>query len=354
MKRAVIVVLLMMSIFMMSINLIAQEMRPIRDDVGYSWNPANMNRFMDFLKANPLEPRVKTPPLIAAISPHDDYLYAGKFYYDLFTRFKAKEVVIFGVTHNAIRKKLNQPQDKLIFEFYGSWFGPYRPVKISPLRDLIKNNLEPYRVIISNDAHAMEHSIEGMVPFLQYFNKDVAITPIMVTAMDFKTMDKLAGETADLIVSYIKKNNLQLGKDIFFLMSADANHYGKDFDNTPFGEDQNAHTTGTGLDQTIAHDHLDGPITREKIKKLLAKLCGSDFKGFNDTLWCGRYSIAFGTLTVMHVTEKLEKRPLKGKILNYSDTYSEGVLPITKTGLGITAPFSLKHWVGFFTAGFYL
>jgi len=38
--------------------------------------------------------------------------------------------------------------------------------------------------------------------------------------------------------AYIRANKLQLGRDIVFLISADANHYGRDFDNIPFGEDE--------------------------------------------------------------------------------------------------------------------
>jgi hypothetical protein len=52
--------------------------------------------------------------------------------------------------------------------------------------------------------------------------------------------------------------------------------------------------------------------------------------------------------------EKISGRGLKGRVFRYSDTYSEGVLPLKKAGFGITAPFSLKHWVGFFSAGFTL
>jgi len=52
--------------------------------------------------------------------------------------------------------------------------------------------------------------------------------------------------------------------------------------------------------------------------------------------------------------EKVSGRGLRGQVFRYSDTYSEGVLPLKKAGFGITAPFSLKHWVGFFSAGFYL
>jgi hypothetical protein len=30
------------------------------------------------------------------------------------------------------------------------------------------------------------------------------------------------------------------------------------------------------------------------------------------------------------------------------------VLPLKKTGMGTTAPFSLRHWVSFFSIGYYL
>jgi hypothetical protein len=45
---------------------------------------------------------------------------------------------------------------------------------------------------------------------------------------------------------------------------------------------------------------------------------------------------------------------LAGTLFKYSDTYSEGVLPLTKTGMGTTAPFSLRHWVSFCSIGYYL
>ena len=52
------------------------------------------------------------------------------------------------------------------------------------------------------------------------------------------------------------------------------------------------------------------------------------------------------------VTESGSK--LTGKVFKYSDTWTEGVLPVKETKMGITAPYSLKHWVGFLSAGFYL
>ena len=45
--------------------------------------------------------------------------------------------------------------------------------------------------IVSNKAQSIEHSIEALIPFLQYYNRDLKITPIMVTQMPFERMDEL-------------------------------------------------------------------------------------------------------------------------------------------------------------------
>jgi hypothetical protein len=45
---------------------------------------------------------------------------------------------------------------------------------------------------------------------------------------------------------------------------------------------------------------------------------------------------------------------LKGELIRYSDSYSEGVLPLRKIGLGTNAPFSLRHWVSYAALGYYL
>ena len=193
-----------------------QETRPIRDDVGYCWNNQQLDRLMDYLASTSTgEEPGQLPPLIAGISPHDDYLYAGRIYYRLFKHVNAKEVVIFGVTHSSVRKALGDPQDKLIFDAYTYWKGPYKNVNISNLREYLKEKLDKNLYITSNEAHQAEHSIEAMIPFLQHFNPDVRIAPIMVTGMNFETMERISGELASAIAAYIKENNLKIGKDIF-------------------------------------------------------------------------------------------------------------------------------------------
>jgi len=356
MKKVILFVLTIGFVF----NLPAENIRPVRDDIGYCWNAQQMDRFMDYLKSSytsdtnkDKQETGKRPLFIAGISPHDDYLYAGRVYYPLFKNITAREVVIFGVTHSTPRKKIGDPQNKIIFDSYDYWKGPYKNVKVSKLREFLKETLDPEMYITNNEAHRLEHSIEGMVPFLQYFNREVKITPIMVTGMPFDTMDILAGKLAAVLGSYLKENHLKVGRDIFFLISADANHYGKAFNNTVYGEDQKAHELGTARDKKIAYSFLNGEMTGEKIRGLTSELWGKTYRDYKDTVWCGKYSIPFGMLTVLHLMKKGTGKKLTGKILLYSDTYTEGVIPLKKPGFGITAPFSLKHWVGFFSTTFY-
>jgi hypothetical protein len=176
----------------------------------------------------------------------------------------------------------------------------------------------------------------------------------MVTAMPFEKMETLSERLAAVLADYIRANNLQPGRDIFFLISADANHYGRDFNNIPFGEDEKAHSQGTEQDRRFAQAAFSGPLEDNKIRGLTQQLWGATYMDYRNTYWCGKYDIPFGLLAISKTMEKISGRGLKGRVFRYSDTYSEGVLPLPKAGFGITAPYSLKHWVGFLSAGFYL
>ncbi len=330
-----------------------QEVRPVCDDVGFCWQGDRLDIFIDWLDKNCSDDKFESENLIAGISPHDDYLYAGKVYYPLYKLIGAKEVVIFGVTHGTVRKEINDPKNILILDEFDKWKGPYSDVEVSPLRDIIKDQLNPKNYIVSGTAQRLEHSIEGLIPFLQHYNRDVKITPIMVTGMPFEKMDSLSSELARIISAYVKKNNLKLGKDIFFLISNDANHYGEDFENQPYGLDEEAHGAATDNDKRIAAETFNGLVTGNKIKKLSGELWNEAGVKEKCPLWCGKYSIVFGLLTINKIVTESGKK-LSGKVFKYSDTWTEGVLPVKGTKMGITAPYSLKHWVGFLSAGFYL
>ncbi len=330
-----------------------QNVRPIRDNVGYPWQADKMDLFVKWLDENCEQQNFSPENLIAGISPHDDYLYAGKIYYPLYKLIHVKEVVIFGVTHGTVRKEINDTNKVLILDEFDKWKGSYKDIEISPLREIIKSKLKPEYFWVSNKAQTIEHSIEGLLPFLQHYNKDIKITPIMVTKISFERMDSISVELSNIILDYIKSKNYVLGKDIFFLMSNDANHYGEDFDNEPYGLDEKAHQTATDNDIRIADENLNGTISKEKIKNLSDELWPEAGINKSCPLWCGRYPMVFGLMTLKKIVSASNKK-ISGEVFSYSDTFTGSVLPVKGTMMGTTAPFSLKHWVGFLSAGFYL
>jgi MEMO1 family protein len=339
----------------LAIPLCAEETRPVRKGSGCSWSARQVDQLMGFARTQAPKVPDDLPPLVAGISPHVDYLHGARVYYPLFQRIFAPEVVIIGVTHRPIREKLGQPQDKLILDSYAEWQGPYGKTKVSQLRERIKERLDPRCYLVNNDAHCMEHSIDSLLPFLQRARRDVRITPIMVTAMSFETMDAMSERLAGIVADYMRENGLEPGRDVFFLISADANHYGEDFNNTHFGEGLEAYEKGTAHDRKLAETYLDGAISPGKVKALTAQLWGKDFKSYGNVVWCGHYSIPFGLLTVNHVLQKLSPgRHLAGRVFLYGDSRAAGDWPIEVTGIGATKPDSLGHWVGFLSAGFYV
>jgi AmmeMemoRadiSam system protein B len=334
----------------------AQEnnVRPVRDNVGFCWRASEMDTLMNYLSEHSETKTLDDGLLIGGISPHDDYLYAGRVYYPLYRLIRTKEVVIFGVTHGTVRKAMNDPKNVLILDDYKYWKGPYKNVEMSPLREFIKSRLNNNYYMVSDKAQDIEHSIEALVPFLQYFNRNVKITPIMVTQMSFDRMDSISTDLSGIIKEYITSNNLKPGKDIFFLISTDADHYGEDFDNSPFGEDEKAHAEATANDRRIANTYINADITYKDIEGLKNELWGSPDIKTPVPLWCGKYSVPFGMLSIYHIAKDLNLKNLHGKLSGYSDSWTEKTLPVYGTHMGTTAPFSLKHWCGYVAAGIYV
>ncbi len=330
-----------------------RKIRPVRDDVGFCWNPESMKTLVDYLAAREKE-QFRAEGLVAAISPHDDYLYAGRLYYPLFNIIRAREAVIFGVTHGTVRNEIKGLDSLLILDDHELWPGVLKPVEISPLRSYLKKHLKSGYFTVNNRAHQLEHSVEALIPFLQYFNPDIKITPIMVAPMPLDKMKEISEQLARVISAYLKENRLQPGRDVFFLISADGNHYGKDFNNLAFGEGRQAWEKALAFDRNLIDSYLTGRVTEKKVAGLTGELWGKTYLDYKSSYWCGKYSIPFGLLTVQKVMRKNSGRNVRGELIRFSDTYSEGVLPLTKIGLGTTAPFSLRHWVSFCSIAYYL
>lgn len=164
MKLIIKLVMVLILMVLFSNTTSAQYERPPKDSVGFPWTPADMDRLMGYLNRNAPKESFPSGGLIAGISPHDDYLYAGKVYYPLYKNIRAREFVIIGVTHGTVRKVIDDPKDLIILDNFDIWNGPYSTIKTSPLREEIKKKLNPQYFTVNDGAQTLEHSIEALLP----------------------------------------------------------------------------------------------------------------------------------------------------------------------------------------------
>jgi AmmeMemoRadiSam system protein B len=291
---------------------------------------------------------------IAGVCPHDDYYYAGRLYPLLLERIRAKTVILFGVFHKA---RAFGCRDRLVFDAYRRWRGPYGPVKVSPIREEIIRRLPADDYVVSNDMQMVEHSVEAIVPFLQAYNRDVEIISILVPYMGWDTMDRLAGKLASVLEAIAGENGWRLGRDVCVIASADAVHYGDSGwggrSYAEFGTDIQGYQEAVERDLELAEGYLAGSIEREQLRTFLYRCVDpADVTDYRIT-WCGRFSVPFALNVASRLTGALEARPLTGTLLDYGTSVSEASLDVEGLGgLGPTAPNHLHHFVGYAAIGY--
>jgi len=339
-----------------------EELRGLKDTVGFAISAPQMDLTVelsnkeeaDRIKENAEKMGLKEGSyFIAGISPHDDYIYAGPVYIHLYPYIKAKRVVIFGVSHYARRWKV---ENTLIFDSFKYWRGPYGKVKVSGLRDEIISKLPSTDYIVSSPMQAEEHSVEALVPWLQYFNRDVEIVSIMVPYMRWSKLDSLSKDLAKALAEIIKEHKWKPGVDIAFLMSNDCSHYGDQGwgvrNYAPFGVDCEGLKRATERDIKIAKETLCGKLSADKIHRFYSSVIDEkDYHQYRVT-WCGRFAVPFGANTLTYLMRELGRAPLRGTFLRYGESVELGELDLRDAGLGVTAPANLHHWVAYISIGY--
>ncbi len=323
------------------------------DTVGFAQYPWQMDSLMNRIKkyqGEQLENRTKylsKKTTKAVLCPHDDYSYVGFLYPATLEQIKAKTVIIFGVAHKAGKLHL---ENQIIFDSYDDWKGPYGNVKVSDLRQKIIDNLPKGLYQVNDSMQAMEHSVEAMIPWLQYFNPKVQIISILVPYMSFDRMKAIAGPLAEAIKKATASENLQWGKDFAFVLSSDAVHYGdvgwggQNF--AYFGTACTSYTHAKGQELEVMHT-ISGYISEGMIHKFCdLTVEKSDYHKYKWT-WCGRYSVPLGLLTINKLNEMLYDEPLHGQVIGYSTSIEREPIPVKDIRMGVTAPANDHHWVGY-------
>jgi len=289
---------------------------------------------------------------VAGVCPHDDHLYAGSVAIHLTERISAPRVILIGVFHRARDWDLS---DRLVFDRFTAWHGPWAPVPVDPLREQLLAALPADAVVVDDAMHEREHSLEALVPLLQAHHRDVTTVPILVPYMGWERLSQLADLLSGAVAGAIRSNGWQLGRDLAIVISSDAVHYGPDFDHAPFGIDAAGYQRAVDRDRTMAERFLAGPLTAEAAHELLATLVDErDVRSYRIP-WCGRFSIPFGMELLRRTSERLGRPVPAGTVLATGTSISGPQLPVSQAtrtaGLGTTAPSNLAHWVGYVASG---
>jgi len=334
------------------------KVRPVIDTVGFAhldWQVDSvMNRITRIHKSELSAAQVdSTTAWRLAICPHDDYTYASWLYPALLKNIKAKTIIIFGVAHKA--RQLNLA-DKIVFDSYTCWQGPYGNIKVSPVRDELRRAVSKDFSLVSDSLQGIEHSVESMLPFLQYYNRGVEIVSILVPAMDKVTMQGISSLLASGIAKSMKAHHLEWGKDVALLVTTDAVHYGDEDwggkNMAPYGADS------TGYAKAVLHEHeiIDNCLLGEPRPEMIHRFIDytvqpDNYKEYKWT-WCGRYSIPFGLLTAINLQKITSGQPLHGKYIGYSTSIDQKPLPVDDLRMGRTAIATIRHWVGYVSIGY--
>jgi len=346
-------------------NLINENRLILADNIGYAYTEKAFHEIINLSiekEQIEIENTDNFATFSAVIAAHDDHVYSSRVNIHIFPKFKCKRVIIFGVNH-----KTKGIHDHLIFDNFSEWRSIYGNVKVDKdLREKIIQELKEReyedKIIISNEIHAKEYSIEALIPWLQYFNKEVEIIPIIVPRfLSIESINKMANIMGNILNEEVKKRNWKIGDDIGFLFSNDCIHYGDEgFNTAVFGTTERSHEQAIERDQKIIQDYLRNNPTKEKINDFVRELF--DFETLTSKIaWCGTFSIAFGLLCYISIIELLQKQT-KSVIVKYGSSYSFGPLnsPVienefqTKGSPGPTAPCNLNHWVGYTSIGYIL
>lgn len=157
-----------------------------------------------------IDPNQKKEICKAVLMPHAGYVYSGIVAGRTISAVNVPDtIIILGSNHTG----LGTPYSMLS---KGAWETPLGTIKIQEeLADLILKNSEYFKE--DEAPHIKEHSIEVQVPFLQYFNENISIVPIVVSDFILSNYKKAADEIANAVGKF--------NKPVLIVISSDLTHY---------------------------------------------------------------------------------------------------------------------------------
>lgn len=173
--------------------------------------PGNRDRLKEQLYSF-VERAPKPRKVLGAISPHAGYMYSGGVAGAVFSQILIPEtVIIVGPNHRGIGAPV-------ALDASGAWEMPMGSVPINEdLAGLILKAPFNHKIKDDSQAHAMEHSLEVQVPFLQVLRPDVTIVPITVSHVGYDQCDEIGRALVQGVRDF--------GNEVLVLASTDMTHY---------------------------------------------------------------------------------------------------------------------------------
>jgi len=325
------------------------HVRPLKDTVGFAQYSWQMDSLMSRIGRKGWKRNAGTAWKLA-ICPHDDYTYVGELYPELLQNIKAPNLILIGVAHSAARMGI---EDSLVFDSYTHWKGPWKDIAVSPVREEIYKILKNKTAIINDTLQKAEHSVEALIPFLQYFNRDISIVSILVPAMSPARMDECGKALAEAINEVASKHGWKWGDDYAIIVTTDAVHYGNEdwggLNRAYFGCDEKGNQKAREHEKDIINNCLKGNINPEKIQLFNTyTLDQANYREYKWT-WCGRYCVPVSLYTSYYLNGS---QPLSGELIGYSTSITSIHIPVDDLNMGRTAIATDCHWVGYAALGF--
>jgi MEMO1 family protein len=325
------------------------KIRPLKDTVGFAQYSWQMDSLMARLDRKGWK-KTEGLPWKMAICPHDDYTYVGTLYPEILQNVKAPNLILIGVAHKAAQLGI---EDSLVFDTYNYWKGPWQNVPVSQVRQELYNLLEKKFAVISDTLQKVEHSVEAMIPWLQYFNRNISIVSILVPTMRPERMDECGRALANAIKSVADKHGWIWGSDYAIVVTTDAVHYGNEdwggVNRAYFGCDKKGNAKALDHEAEIINNCLQNEVTPEKIRHFNAyTLNSNNYKEYIWT-WCGRYSVPLTLYTTYYLNNS---KPIHGELIGYSTSITSLHIPVDDIRMGRTAIATNCHWVGYAALGY--
>ncbi|MCK4994180.1 MAG: AmmeMemoRadiSam system protein B [Candidatus Omnitrophica bacterium] len=172
----------------------------------YPDNPEVLNKTI----AKLIDTGQKKEDCKAVLMPHAGYFYSGYVAGKTISTVNIPDtIIILGPNHTG----LGMPYSMLR---KGAWQSPFGNISIQEeLASLILKNSGYFKE--DETPHIKEHAIEVEIPFLQYFNKNISIVPIIISDFVLNNYRKAAAELANAIKKF--------AKPVLIVISSDLTHY---------------------------------------------------------------------------------------------------------------------------------